>query len=313
MRTRRILTVSACVAALCLLAACSKDKPTEPKPTPFWTARHADVAYHLRGACWGDAAFVTVGVSDAGTTVASLTSTDGVQWAATTYVYPGATGQLHDVVWTGTTYVARSLQGLYTSVDGNAYAKLTAYTAQPEAVAWSGAYLAASAYVGGQYVVDTSVTGATWGRIAATMPWSSVRRFCFGGGQWILIEGGSTPRIFRSTDLHTWTERAQLTAEVSDVAWSGSAFLLVCGSQAYRSTTGETWTPATLPGAFGSAVAWAGTAWIVAGAETYRSLDGATWTKIGNDPATLSIRDLAWSGQVLVGVGTSGTIFTATL
>lgn len=315
MCTRKALGVITGLAVLCMLGACGKDKPTGPNVTPFWTVRQTlGTGYQLDGASWGDAGFVAVGYTNPQGTSVSLTSPDGVLWSSAT-PYPLATGQMGEIVWTGTKYVAMSNpQGLSASIDGTVFTELTAYTAQPVGIAWSGDFLAATATASfsGESVVDTSVDGTVWGRIAATMPWNSVSCFEYGGGQWIVVELGSTPRIFRSTDLHTWTESAQLSAEARDVAWSGSAFLLVTGHQAYRSTTGETWTAVTLPDMLGRAVVWAGTAWIVAGSETYKSADGTTWSTV-SEYMGYSIRDLAWNGQVLVGVGLDGKIFTATL
>lgn len=314
MCTRKSLGVITCLAVLSMLVACGKDKSTGPKVETFWTARHTGQGYQLDGVCWGGAGFVAVGFTPQGTSV-SLTSPDGAQWSAANS-YPLAMGQMVHVVWAGTSYVAMSdPKGLSASVDGTAFTTLTAYpganTNGIQDIAWSGDFLAAITYDHGNYVIDTTVDGIAWGRIAGTMPWESVHSLCYGGGQWLLIELGSSPRVWRSTDLHSWTLQAQLTSELRDVAWSGSFFLLVNGNFAHRSTTGETWTSATLPGNVGSAIAWAGTEWVVAGSETYRSTDGVTWSKVsGSQP--YSIRDMAWNGQVLVGVDHSGRIVTAT-
>jgi hypothetical protein len=265
-----------------------------------------DLHMNLNAVAWSGTQTVVVG--DNGFIGSSP---DGANW---TKRVSGTTTELHDIVWTGSKYVAVGGTVLLSS-DG-----ITWHSAQSpvqgvylKCVVWTGSLFVA----GGAYgSIVTSLDGETWvsrGAVAGNI----IVKIIWTGSQFVAL--GSAAEILTSTDGVTWTDHPQSSANYNGLAWSGSQFVRVgTYGKIQSSADGISWVDHFVDSDYSfSDVTWSGTqfaavghaSWGMSGSsKIFTSPDGVNWT--GHDfGAERGLRKIIWNGTnfIVVGFGTVAT------
>ena len=268
-----------------------------------------------------------VAVGRAGTILAS---TDGGEtWGL---VDVGLDEEVRDVVWTGHDFVGVSAWHIVSSADG---ATWEVYDPTPlfsaVGVAWRAAGIELTAVATGGNMAFVTGSSGTALRRDADGAWVLLDVFGIAGGPaideaiwtgslWVKLVGGS---IRTSADGWTWTIRFNSFHRLADLAWNGSAFVVVgtrSGQEAIpislTSPDARTWTfheVANLGSGFTlEGVAWDAGQWVAVGSGggSATSGDAITWT-----PRTTGVADtltrIAWTGSVLAAIGEHGALLTS--
>lgn len=254
-----------------------------------WTLRNSPTAWLLNGVAYGNGKFVAVGYSRI-----VLTSTDGVSWTSQTA--PDSNyNQANSVTWDGSQFVlvgdsanlASHAPVIATSPDGVTWTRRN-WTQDSETqladVAASGSTLTA---VGANGAVITSAdAGASWS--SETLPAAAFITQLHGvagnGSVRIIVGKGSGGGVILANSGSGWTQVGSAWANFAprDVIWTGSMFVAV-GGDSYN---------------YG------------ANAVVLTSSDGSSWTRVAlpvaGAPAGYTLRDVTWTGSVLVAVGDNG-------
>lgn len=268
-----------------------------------WQAQTSGTANLLNGATWNGSLFVAVG---AGGTV--ITSPDGITWTTRT---SGTANLLKAVAWNGSLFVAVGNGGtVITSPDGITWTTRTSGTANLlQAVAWNGSLFVA---VGATGTIITSSNGISWTtRTSGTT--NLLSGIAWSGSVWAAV--GDTGTVLTSPDGITWTVQTAITSQaLFSVTWNGASLFVTGGGTGsiFTSPNGVTWTQRTHPkGLSGGNVSSVfrtarnllsiGGSWIIVSHD-----GGVTWRLADAVPAVLA--GGAWSGQVAIGCGNSGTV-----
>lgn len=255
-----------------------------------WTLRTSPTAWLLFSVAYGNGSFVAAGYNRT-----ILTSTDGVSW--TTQTAPDSNFyQANSVTWDGSQFVlvgdssnlASVAPVIATSPDGVTWTRRSwTYGSESQLadVAASGTSLTAVGMNGA--VITSSDAGVTWS--SETLPAGANVTQAFGvagnGSSRIIVakDNSGAGIILRNTGSG-WTQVGSAWANFAprDVIWTGSMFLAV-GGDSYN---------------YG------------ANAVVLTSSDGSSWTRVvlpvEGAPAGYVLRDVAWTGSVLVAVGDNG-------
>ena len=170
------------------------------KPFPYKVA--GDMGMNLFDVAWGAGKFVAVGNAGA------YYSTDGTEWKKANVTFRGQYGDLENILWTGSFFVASSqVDGVYTSKDGVNWTKVKGMNDWLTSMIWDGKRVVASFQVfnnGNPYTNIMSTTnGTTWTKLAKIdfsdlkIAWNEgkyIAYFPYGRNMWV------------SADAKLWTK-----------------------------------------------------------------------------------------------------------
>jgi hypothetical protein len=177
-------------------------------------------------------------------------------------------------------------------------------------LAWSGSTFVA---MGDVNTVLRSTDGIQW---TAQTPGKYGHYF---GVEWLgshFTGTGSGGSISTSPDGETWAQQEYInfiSSPFSDVAWSGTQYVVVGGTNIITSADEVNWTTSlTIPQWDLHGVAWSGSMFVIVGDSglIYTSPDGSAWTQRQSGTAE-SLWDVIWSGTQYVACGAAGTILTS--
>lgn len=255
-----------------------------------WTLRSSPTAWLLFSVAYGNGNFVAVGYNRT-----ILTSTDGVSWTSQT-ASDSNYYQANSVTWDGSQFV----------LVGDS-SNLASYAP----------------------VIATSPDGVTWTRRNWTRGSETQLVDVWGNGSTLTAAGANGAVIASSDSGATWSGEtlpaASYITQLFGVAGNGSTRILVgkndTGAGIILANTGSGWTQV------GSAwanfaprdVIWTGSQFVAVGGDSYNyganavvltSSDGSSWTRVAlpvaGAPAGYTLRDVTWTGSVLVAVGDNG-------
>jgi hypothetical protein len=208
-----------------------------------WTLRDSGQAGFetLEAVAWSGSRFVAVGPLNIfpARSHAILTSSDGVMWTRHEVTAEGMGGQLKDVKWADTQFVAVGYDGeddegvVLTSPDGLEWTRRARGQldgASLQAVTWSGTQLVA---VGWSEAIFVSPDGIDWTRKHVSGAPAGYQEGLYGiawsGHSFVAV--GDAGTILTSPDGDIWTARPLKTADSSptlrNVLWSGTRFVAV--------------------------------------------------------------------------------------
>jgi len=206
---------------------------------------------------------------------AILTSSDAVTWTLTyNFVYPS----ISDILW---------------MADRNEYLAVGGVT--------SGGFIA------------TSTDAATWNARLASDKLTSV---LWDGSKFLAIDFNG--RLYTSVDGLSWASDRIIPNDGvlrthTDIAWSGSRYVVVASSRILSSTDGMSWgNPFFSSGTEFVSVIWSGAefAAISYNGAIFRSSDGISWPPVGTSIASnASLADLARSSTRYVAVAAGGNVY----
>jgi hypothetical protein len=197
----------------------------------------------LFGVTWGGGQFVAVGQGDSNQV---FTSVDGMSWAAQT-----ATDQwvvLQAVAWGNNQFVAVGDQGVVlTSQNGVDWTPQTAGVSAADYftdITWSGSLFVATGWqdgAPGDPFISTSQDGINW--TMQILPWYAYPNSVASNGSQFVVVGHRV--ILTSDDGLTWTVRSEEINDMTEVAWSGTQFVIsgaIGSSAVLTSLDGAAWT-----------------------------------------------------------------------
>lgn len=241
-----------------------------------WTAATATGVW--RRIIYANSLFVVIGDSGA-----LATSTNGTTWSVRT---SGTSGNLLDVVWNGSIFVAVAPNNFTTSSNGATWTAVTGFENLPfTSVSWSGTRFVVTNTTNGTAFVSTD--GATWSR-SATAYAGPILFSGYFGGRFVAIGAN---QIQYSTDGLDWdnVDNVQYvpTALNRTYKLGNRYYALSTTAGIYQSSDGITWSAAkTAPLRPFVGMAYNGTFWLaVTGSSTgmpvsvYKSTDGINWVK----------------------------------
>jgi len=241
------------------------------------------------------------------------TSPDGVTWNRQTSGVT-TTSDLMDVTWSGTQFIA--VGGLMSN-DLSA-----AILTSPDGLTWSQrssnflTHLSGVACsntlcvaAGGNGTILTSPDGIAWTPRDSAAPNAQLTDVVWSGSQFVVVGNGA---IVTSPDGITWTRRADIPINLNGVVWSGTQFVAV-GNGIFTSADGITWTQRDSSSA--NSISWSGSQYAAVGGGWSSGLilaspDGVTWTSQTFD-STMILQSVAWGGNHFVAVGAGGVIVTS--
>lgn len=297
---------------LALVTACVFDS-SDSNP---WKVRASGTDHDLEAVVWAGSQAVAVTYWGE-----AVTSPDGIHWTVRS---TGSNDWLKAVTWTGGALplvpgapgiVAVGRRGtILTSPDGITWTRRTASdTVDFTGVAWTGTQLIA---VGLEGAVWTSPDGITWtARSAGTT--KGFNAIAWAQNQAVAVGGDSL--IYTSPDGITWSGHPSgVRGGLDYVAGNASEFL---AGQALtgimtRSPDGSAWTAQESRGVLlTSAPVWVESQWImggfsIKGLQIFKSPDGLQWTNASPSHFNHVVNSLAWTGELLIGVGDYGSIIT---
>lgn len=209
---------------------------------------------------FGNGAFVALGLKGRSggalsAAISAYTSPDGSVWTERAISIPNVRLDNHGVVrfvgnqfvFTGTTstgsYVARSADGVSWTVTNPASGLPTANGFQ-EIVAGTGISLGIFATTLSAFTDNgTAWTERTAPGTTATAPYSDLT---FGAGRFVLLAGGTSTRVWTSTDAATWTEILAGQQSSGRIAFGNGTFVLT-GANYKTSTDGVNFTVRPTP------------------------------------------------------------------
>ena len=268
-----------------------------------WEERISGTLLHLNGVDYANGRWFACG--DRGTLLRSI---NGIDWL------PANSGignyGIESVSWGGSMYVAGTGSRTYfLSSDG---AKWIQHESPGRLnmvdPALGGGFEAFSIGLGG-YNYPESPDGLAWTRRHSH---SKLTGAVHGGG--LIVATTGSGELVTSPDGVNWTTRDTPSHEwMQSVAWTGTMFVAVGhGQTVLTSSDGIVWTEVTTSGLNSQRidfVIWTGTRLVLTGSgRVHYSTDAINWTE---SPASTSFDTMAWSGSLLVGVGSSGQILTS--
>jgi hypothetical protein len=228
--------------------------------------------------------FVVVG--DQGTIA---TSADGVSWTLTAGS-PSRTGLAHIASGVGIMVVTilTPPPQVYTSTDGVTWTLHSSVAPQVLIDVTYGLISGQTGFVAvGEYgLISTSFDGSSWTtRRADSRSQPNLLAIVWSGPKGLFVAGGFNGAILTSPDGVTWTQQTSpTTSPITAIAWSGSRFVGLAGSEIIYSTDGINWTiqPTITGDSFNDIIWWNGmfiavSSGISAGV-IMRSADGINWT-----------------------------------
>jgi hypothetical protein len=296
---------------------------------PVDTRRMA--GHHLYGVTWGNGQFVAVGSGSFNETEVLL-SADGSRWNKVSLgmadrplsLSREGAGVLYGVAWNGATFVAAGERILF-SPDGKSWTVTASFStcAFTRVAAHDAMFVAVGGYYGNGCVA-TSPDGRQWtertsgieknAAVLSSVIWAGAT-FVAGGN---INRGrfGITNIFLTSPDGMTWTRQSGTSAQLMDVAWSGSLFVAVGGNRRqgviFTSPDAKSWArkKTKVSDPF-TAVLWNGSTFVTVGLNgaLFTSPDGMTWTQ-RKSTTTRDLHSLAWNGSLFVAVG-DGVILTS--
>lgn len=269
-----------------------------------WTLRYQGL--NLEGVAWTGSQYVAVGRSGA-----VQTSPDAITWTPRS---SGTSQHLWAVAWAGNLVVAVGDSGtLLTSPDGIAWtSRKMGTTENLTSVAWSGTKIVA---VGTYDIIRVSIDGVNW-TLHDTQIGSLLTSLVWTGWQWVAV--GNDGMVTTSPDGMNWTPRGSgIGWDIRSITWSGSQHLAVGGGVIISSPNGLDWTShGGDPHLHLRSVAWSGTQFVAIGDSALfpvllTSPNGKDWTLRRSPSSLLGMNDIAFAGGQLIGVGSSGLVFTS--
>lgn len=197
---------------------------------------------------------------------------------------------------------SNAFDGIMTSTDGLDYIVRDAPPAND--VAFGAGYFVLVTHTSPE--IAYSSDGITWPTVNLTGS-IALRKVVYGGGAWVAV--GDAGAIYTSTNLTSWTSRtsAHGAANILDVAWNGSKFMLITANAVSTSPDGVTWTARTGTGAnWWKSLTNVGARWVAtstngAGIVTTSDDDGDTWTTQASE-ANRTFRDVYMNAALGVGI-----------
>jgi hypothetical protein len=159
--------------------------------------------------------------------------------------------------------------------------------------------------------------GITW--VSRTSGFGADNIFCAAYGNGLYVAGGTTGKLFTSTDGVTWTSRTSNfgTETVLSIVYGNGLFVAVGGTgKLSTSTDGITWTSRT--SGFGTSfirgVTYGNGVFVAVGdaGKITTSTDGITWTSRTSNFGSTSINGVVYGNGVYVAVGDLGKMDTST-
>jgi hypothetical protein len=241
-----------------------------------WNAATATGVW--RRIIYDNSLFVVIGDNGA-----LATSTNGTTWSVRT---SGTSGNLRDVVWNGSIFVAVAPNSFTTSSNGTTWTAVTGFENLPfTSISWSGTRFVVTNTTNGVAFVSTN--GTTWSR-SATAYAGPILFSGYFGGRFVAIGAN---QIQYSTDGLNWgnVDNVQYvpTALNRTYKLGNRYYALSTTAGIYQSSDGIAWSAAkTAPLRPFVGMAYNGTFWLaVTGSSTgmpvsvYKSTDGINWVK----------------------------------
>jgi len=226
-----------------------------------------------------------------------------------------SSGQLNEVIWTGTQFMAVGGKGHYpsdtavmiTSPEGSLWTEITV----PAKHALFGIGFNGEQYIitGHEGAIFTSQDGLLWREQNSGIS-GKLGPVIRADDMWIAIADVSAGGVITSTNGVVWTKHDIPFLEwLSDVVWNGSIFVTVgWRGQIFTSPNRVDWTrqnSKTTNSLMG--IAWDGSQFVTAGGsgEIIKSPDGTTWSSV-NSGTTDYFHDIVWSDTKFAAVGGAG-------
>ncbi|MCX6856937.1 MAG: hypothetical protein NTV80_18760 [Verrucomicrobia bacterium] len=284
-----------------------------------WVARSLGTASNASAGVWTGSKIVTVGFGATST----CNSAAGFPWTQK----PSAVGAyLYDILWTGSSYIARGDNSIFTSTNGDTWVPRSTLANSFErmtAAVWSGSQFVAVANVSDfNPGVFTSTNGSVWSRQKLPRVNGGLNGIAWSGTTFAAV--GTQGLILTSTNGTTWTPRPLpgITLNISEVIWAGNQFVAVGGNRTYSqgalsslvltSPDGVKWTQQTVNSILPlQDIAWNGSLFVAVGQDelVITSPNAINWTKqTTNILNSYSLNSVAWSGTNWVVVGEGNTI-----
>jgi hypothetical protein len=255
-----------------------------------------------------------------------ITSTDLVNWTATTGTISNPTPRFYPITKNGRMICLGGVQQrdwdysydgvtFYNSFgvvgDANAFYQAFELTAANN-IAYTSFYSSTKNHLAREY--------ATFSGPIATAPWTAalngVADNGVNGPSAIWVVTGGTGTSYSTNDGITWTSVSPVISGAR-VYWGIDKFLMFSSSSTtyYTSTNGSTWTTRTFPVAnvAVSSVRFTGGQWFLGGASgaLYTSPDGITWTSRTSGAGANAVNGFGYAAGVYVACGAGGYVATS--
>jgi hypothetical protein len=219
------------------------------------------------------------------------TSTNGNDWVVRD---SGQTGHLFfSIRWTNSQFIISASQNtptlarLLTSTDGITWSSVLPNRDIQDVEGNGSIYIGNNGQTNGSMFSSTNLVN--WTPIVT----ASGRRVIWTGTQFVAIGARTSGEIYTSPNGTTWTFRSGAAGTLSDIAWSGSMFVVTSttSNTIYTSSDGASWTARTVGVAqvFNNVI-WNGTQFVIVGNNRAiaTSTDGIAWTQRSPVPTALS-------------------------
>ena len=278
-------------------------------PLPDNVVEDADLAYFgasskivgkYNAVAYGNGKFVALPYRESSDSK-FIYSTDGKNW---TEVSAPASAYWKDVVYENGKFVAISSTSASSGYHGAVSTDGINWTATTLPSGGSPAQLA---YGNGRFVLVGSNRATAWSTDGVT--WTKVSfpssgypmGIAYGNGKFIVPT--SSGKYYYSTTGTSWSEGTMITANVSDIVFDGTKFVIVGRNNAMYSTDGANWTQVSVPAnANYACLAYGGGIYVALGYATnvaMYSYDGINWTGANVDVAD-NWGDIAYGNGVFV-------------
>src|SRR5579872_6408325 len=177
-------------------------------------------------------------------------------------------------------------------------------------VAWSGSIFLAVGTANLAATLLRSTDATHWLAQSPSLLLGEMHRVIWDGTRFVATDPAGN--VYDSADGTSFTQIGR-TAPFEGLVWTGSQYVGAGTAGIYTSSDAATWTlrHATAQGTSVDAVAWSGTILVVVGSNgtVLTSADGASWTTVS--PVTADfLSSVVWSGSKFLAVGTDASMGT---